>query len=181
VGYDFDGVHVPENDDDNYSIAYAEFVVPLVKAVQELSASNDTKDAKIDAQQKKIDHLELMMLQMQQSIQTLQNCGPCSNSQTSVQNQSSVILGNDAASLQQNVPNPFNHTTSIAYSLPQKFASAQLIVADKAGKIIKQVQLKEAGIGMVNLDAATLSSGAYHYTLYVDGKMIDSKQMILAK
>ena len=33
--YDFSGIHTPQNDRDNYSLSYAEFVVPLVKAVQE--------------------------------------------------------------------------------------------------------------------------------------------------
>jgi len=35
--------------------------------------------------------------------------------------------------------------------------------------------------GAVNVDASTLSSGAYQYSLYVDGKLIDTKQMILNK
>jgi hypothetical protein len=35
VGYNFSGVDVPKNDKDVYGIRYAEFVVPLVKAVQE--------------------------------------------------------------------------------------------------------------------------------------------------
>ena len=35
VGFDFDGVSTPENESDLYSIRYAEFVVPLVKAMQE--------------------------------------------------------------------------------------------------------------------------------------------------
>jgi hypothetical protein len=122
-----------------------------------------------------------MMHQLQQSVQSLQNCSPCSNTKTSAQNRSSIIGSNDAASLQQNVPNPFNHTTSIAYSLPQKFTTARLVITDKSGKILKQVQLNQAGKGIVNIDAAALSSGTYHYTLYVDGKMIDSKQMMLAK
>jgi len=33
--YDFSGVHAPRNEHDLYSLTYAEFVVPLVKAVQE--------------------------------------------------------------------------------------------------------------------------------------------------
>jgi hypothetical protein len=37
-GFDFDGVHHPANENDPYSLAYAEFVVPLVKAVQEQQA-----------------------------------------------------------------------------------------------------------------------------------------------
>ena len=36
-GYNFNGVHVPANASDNYSVAYSQFVVPLVKSVQELS------------------------------------------------------------------------------------------------------------------------------------------------
>jgi len=35
IGYDFSGVDAPKNDKDLYGIRYAEFVVPLVKAIQE--------------------------------------------------------------------------------------------------------------------------------------------------
>jgi len=35
LGYKFDGVHVPENESDNYSVAYTQFIMPLIKAVQE--------------------------------------------------------------------------------------------------------------------------------------------------
>jgi hypothetical protein len=35
TGYDFDGVHIPATDKQYYSLSYASFVVPLVKAVQE--------------------------------------------------------------------------------------------------------------------------------------------------
>ena len=38
LGYDFSGVDKPKNDKDFYALRYAEFVVPLVKAVQELDA-----------------------------------------------------------------------------------------------------------------------------------------------
>jgi hypothetical protein len=36
-GYAFSGVQAPQNDKDHYSIRYSDFVVPLVKAVQELA------------------------------------------------------------------------------------------------------------------------------------------------
>lgn len=35
AGFDFSGIHKPQSEKDNYSLAYAEFTVPLVKAVQE--------------------------------------------------------------------------------------------------------------------------------------------------
>ena len=34
IGYDFSGVDKPQNDNDFYGLRYAEFTVPLVKAVQ---------------------------------------------------------------------------------------------------------------------------------------------------
>jgi regulator of replication initiation timing len=40
INYDFSGVDKPKNENDFYSLRYAEFVVPLVKAVQELAAEN---------------------------------------------------------------------------------------------------------------------------------------------
>jgi hypothetical protein len=61
IGYNFDGVNAPENPTDNYSIAYGQFVIPLVKAVQELSKMNDDKDAKIKDLQKQIDELKAMI------------------------------------------------------------------------------------------------------------------------
>jgi len=38
VGYDFSGVDAPKNEDDFYGLRYAEFVVPLVKGMQEQQA-----------------------------------------------------------------------------------------------------------------------------------------------
>ena len=64
IGYNFDGVHHPQNEKDNYTIGYASFVVPLVKSVQEL-------DAKNDAQQLKIENQELKIEEQQEAIDIL--------------------------------------------------------------------------------------------------------------
>lgn len=40
IGYNFNGVHHPETEIDNYSMSYELMVVPLVKSVQELSKEN---------------------------------------------------------------------------------------------------------------------------------------------
>ena len=84
-------------------------------------------------------------------------------------------------SLLQNVPNPFNHKTTIGYILPQTYSSAKIVITDKSGKPIKEISISGNGKGSVDVDASTLTSGAYSYALYVNGKLIDTKQMILAK
>jgi uncharacterized coiled-coil DUF342 family protein len=40
LNYAFSGVDAPKNENDFYGLRYAEFVVPLAKAVQELHAEN---------------------------------------------------------------------------------------------------------------------------------------------
>ena len=102
INYDFSGVYKPQNNKDAYGLSYADFVVPLVKAVQELSKMNDDKDAKIDNLQKQIDDLKALIVAHQSSA---------------VNQQSTNI---SSASLQQNIPNPFNHSTTISYIITCK-------------------------------------------------------------
>ncbi|HTE31228.1 MAG TPA: tail fiber domain-containing protein, partial [Chryseolinea sp.] len=52
--YSFNAVNAPQNEQDHYSIRYAEFVVPLVKAVQELSAKLEAQDKEMKALKKQI-------------------------------------------------------------------------------------------------------------------------------
>jgi hypothetical protein len=53
MGIDFSGIVKPKNEDDHYSIRYAEFVLPLINAVQE-------QQAIIDALLKRIEALEAL-------------------------------------------------------------------------------------------------------------------------
>jgi len=85
------------------------------------------------------------------------------------------------ASLEQNIPNPFNHTTTINYTLPERYLSAKIIVVDELGKIIKAIDLSGKGSGSVIFSSPFTAGASYQYSLYVDGKLIDTKQMILAK
>jgi trimeric autotransporter adhesin len=48
TGYDFSGVQKPDNPDDLYSLRYSDFVVPLVKAVQEQQQQIEVLKAKVN-------------------------------------------------------------------------------------------------------------------------------------
>ncbi len=58
LGFVFDGVHAPTSKNDNYSVAYSQFVVPLVKAVQELSEKIEELKKLTEQQQKQIELLK---------------------------------------------------------------------------------------------------------------------------
>ncbi len=64
LGFDFSGVDKPKNKNDFYSLRYAEFTVPLVKATQE-------QQAIIEQQQKEIDELKEQLQEQKQLIQEI--------------------------------------------------------------------------------------------------------------
>jgi trimeric autotransporter adhesin len=64
-GYHFNGVHTPASETDNYSITYDEFVVPLVKAMQQLNA-------KAEQLSKENDQLKKQLLEITQRLNKLE-------------------------------------------------------------------------------------------------------------
>jgi len=137
------------------ALNYTEFIPVLIKGMQELN-----------------DELKSEVRNLKSEINKLKSAIPSSNS---------LSTSLSSASLVQNIPNPFNHTTTINYTLPEKYCSAKIIITDKNGKTLKDVNVSGSGKGSLNINASTFSSGAYQYSLYIDGRLIDTKQMILAK
>ena len=85
----------------------------------------------------------------------------------------------EKAKLGQNAPNPFDGNTVIEYYLPKTVSNAQVVVYDNAGRMIKEVTIEATGQGQIDLKLTNLPAGTYHYSLIVDGKIEDSKKMIL--
>lgn len=152
IGYDFDGVNAPQGEKDNYSIAYADFVPSLVKAVQQLAAQNE-------ALQKEIEDLKNIMI-------TSGNAGTAKSVKVS------------GAALNQNVPNPFHHSTIIEYMVPANVHAAKIIITDMAGTVVYQQNIS-SGKGKTVFNASSLSTGTYQYSLVMDGKTIETKKMVL--
>ena len=131
---------------------------------------NDEKDSaiqqqniKINALQKQIDELKAMTV----------------SNRSTVNSQRSTAIS--SASLEQNIPNPFTNTTTINYTLPQKFTNAQIVITDKTGKTLKVVNVSGSSKRNITVNASTLALGAYQYSLIVDGRLIATKQMVIAK
>ncbi len=172
LNYDFSGVDKPKNDKDLYGIRYSDFVMPLVKAVQELSKQNDSLNLKMS----QFDNLKIENEELKSRLNLIeQKLGIT----TQIKNSSTIMLS--TASLQQNIPNPFSNTTTINYSLPQKYSSAKIIVIDELGNTIKIFNLSGTGKGTINFSSPFRVGASYQYSLLVDGKLIDTKQMVLAK
>lgn len=91
------------------------------------------------------------------------------------------LSGQEASSLKQNQPNPFNAFTTIAMNIPHEVQQACLYIYDMNGKQIRRTAITERGAYEMTLTASELEPGMYLYTLITDGKIVATKRMILTK
>lgn len=173
VGYNFNGVHVPENRGDNYSLAYAEFVVPLVKAVQELSGQNTALKQAKEEQAIINESLKKDIAELKEMISAQKN--------NNIEGSIKITEASTEAKLFQNAPNPFSKTTTIKYSLPASAKRAAISITNMDGVKIKTFVLNSKNGEALNINGGELSAGTYVYTLMVNDVLIDSKKMILTR
>ena len=83
--------------------------------------------------------------------------------------------------LHQNIPNPFTQRTQINFYIPENVKTAQICIYNLQGKQIKQIPVTQRGEGSQWISGSELTAGMYLYTLIMDGKEVDTKQMILTK
>ena len=89
------------------------------------------------------------------------------------------IKGADGFAMEQNIPNPFTSETTIKYTLTQQTKSASLVVYDLSGKQITTFQL-DSSAPSITITSEKLSPGIYIYSVTADGKIMDSKRMVVA-
>jgi hypothetical protein len=72
VGYDFSGVDKPKNEKSLYGLSYSEFVVPLVKGMQEQQKMIEQQQQTIDDLKKQNSDVMNRISELQQQIISLQ-------------------------------------------------------------------------------------------------------------
>lgn len=132
--------------------------------------------AAMQEQQKTIEAVKAENLELKSRLDKIEQTLALNSGQSS----SAAITLTDAR-LEQNAPNPFNQRTVINYFVPQQSAAAVLRITDMNGRIMKTVTLSGKGKGQLVLDANLLSPGTYQYSLLLNGKIIDTRQMIITK
>ncbi|MCU0433234.1 MAG: tail fiber domain-containing protein [Bacteroidia bacterium] len=83
------------------------------------------------------------------------------------------------AELMPNVPNPFNGSTLIKYSLPEHINNASLKIFDMQGKEIRAYSIT-AQSGSIEISAEGLNPGMYIYAIVSDGNVLAEKKMIVS-
>lgn len=138
-------------------INYTELVPLLVRSIQELQQEVENLKGTVAA----------LESQNQKDGQESRGKQPSTNSRFS-------------AALMQNIPNPVKEQTSIGFRLAGDFSDAVIRINDVSGSVVKMLDVQSGG-GTVTVNASELSPGLYLYSLIVDGKIIDTKKMIVTK
>ena len=81
----------------------------------------------------------------------------------------------------QNAPNPFSEFTNIDYFIPENTTQASITVTDAAGKLVYSYTINSTGMGRVILKDQSIAQGNYYYSLYANGRLIDTKQLSVVK
>ncbi len=84
-----------------------------------------------------------------------------------------------SARLQQNIPNPFSGSTLINYYLPEG-TNGVLQVTHRNGRLVSSERLT-TGSGEVVFSSDRFSPGTWFYSLFVDGKLVDTKKMVIIR
>ncbi|GAB5417525.1 MAG: hypothetical protein Crog4KO_07970 [Crocinitomicaceae bacterium] len=187
------GPHTVDTDDQNLSEVLTQGNDGGAIQIKNIQDPTDPQDAATKAY---VDLLESTVNNMQNQINNLQN--QLTNVQTQVNDHETRILyledcacdstaglwdggtSGENAILYQNIPNPFNGTSTIKYYIPTWANSANLVFSNEIGQVISNIELNEVGAyGSANINAADLAPATYFYTLYINQTAVETKKMIV--
>ncbi len=142
---------------DVYSINYSEIVPVLVEAMKE--------------QQAQIDELK----------NDLADCCQKNLKSSTITGTGDVDIQSTQTKLYQNNPNPFSTQTSVRFEIPSTTQAAQLHICNMTGTLLKTISINQRGAGQATINANEFVAGMYLYSLVCDGKIVDTKQMMLTE
>ncbi len=154
---------VIEDGNGYYSVSYTEIVPVLAEAVKQ-------QQGIIGAQEKEIARLGERLAKLEAATTDAdarfeENAG-----------------GAAGVSLGQNIPNPTGEFTTIPYVLPASVTDAKLVISEAAsGSELRRLPLTGHGAGSVMVSTSDLSSGNYIYAIVIDGKIMQSRTMVVAR
>jgi len=147
------------------TVNYISLIPVLVSAVNEQQAIIENKNAEMAQLKNEMAELRQQMNEIKQMVQTADRK---SNSST---------LG-----LNNATPNPASGLVAFSANVPADMNNAEIQLVNSNGQIVRTVVLSgKNGLLSSTLNTADLANGTYTYTLYVAGKQVESKQLLISK
>jgi hypothetical protein len=164
-------------------VNYIGLIPVLISAIQQQDQiSQDqqqqiVQQAQINADLKKqLDEHKQLLSEMQKSPASMQNSSD-NGSITGTASSGNIETG---FQMYQNEPNPFTGQTIVKYNLPATIHNAYMAIYDLTGKQITTLPITDRGSSSITLTSEKLAAGIYIYSIFADGKILDSKRMVVA-
>lgn len=170
IGYNFSGIDKPSKEEGLYGLRYATFVVPLVKAVQELQDLLETQDANLKSQAKELQ-------QLRHEINALKDLLSVSTRNNQQENAPAKELISQIFNIS---PNPSSNRIALNLLTDQR-KQAVVIVLNAEGKQMVYQKIAVGGNQTLDIDVSKYPSGMYTILLMEDGKIADSEPVIISK
>ena len=84
------------------------------------------------------------------------------------------------ARMEQNSPNPAKGSTAINCYIPSETVNAYIQIYNTMGGMVLKLPIGTKGQNEIHVDTYKLPNGIYIYSLVIDGRLIDTKRMIIA-
>lgn len=168
TGYDFSGIDKSSN---LLGLRYAEFTVPLVKAVQEIDGKYTALENENITLKNKVQALENSITEMKNCIETL--CADARNKSANdliIRTKNTLLLN----------PNPSAGILQVEYTLEKSSFISLIKVTDSTGKLLKTIALSNLS-GRIEINMENYANGKYLLQLVSNNELIKSESFILNK
>ena len=89
-------------------------------------------------------------------------------------------LDKDLPKLYQNYPSPARSITTIPCIIPEGMRNAYIHLYNLMGVLVQEIPVISIGENRIDINTSNWTSGLYIYSLVVDGRIIDTKRMIVS-
>ena len=183
VTYDYNKMaelNLPEGTQHGFVAQELEKVFP--EMITEVNKPVFDQEGKIKSQfaYKAVDYMGLISVlvggiqELNAKIATLENA----RDQKSHLKTANGLSENKGIFMQQNTPNPFGDQTTISYQLPEGTNTAEIMVFDLNGRLIKTFPINK-NQSELTIKASDIGSGLFIYSLVQNGQELLSKKMIV--
>ncbi|MES2619943.1 MAG: tail fiber domain-containing protein [Bacteroidota bacterium] len=150
------------------AINYNEFIPLLIGAHNELKAELKQKSNDLDDLKKQVAEMKELLIEI------------CNNGCEGLQG-SLPAKPNSGGILYQSIPNPTSGSATINYNITTSFNSALITISTIDGKMVREYPITHQGAGSIVFEKNDRSDNAFKYSLIVDGKVYDTKSIVITR
>ncbi len=161
LNFNFSGVDAPRDKNGFYGLRYGDFVVPLVRAVQEINK-------KLEEQNKELMEKNQLLEQRLTKLEAI------------VARLEPGAVTTAAGYLERIAPNPVSSTSVVRYYVPGEARMSKITLTDAKGSVVSSYNA-EKGRGQIRVSRGNLAAGVYNLTLWIDGRLVDSQQVVVGR